>query len=100
MNIGKVDVTIFSRNQNIQDKSSTEEELIGVDDAVPKSLWDKYFLRSQGCIVEEKNMYQDNKSAILLETNENISSSKRTKHIKVRLFFIKCVIACGDLSVY
>ena len=44
-------------------------------------------------------MYQENKSSILLETNEKVSSSKRTKHIKVRLFIIKYVIARGDLSM-
>ena len=44
-------------------------------------------------------MYQDNKSAILLETHKKMSSSNHTKHIKVRFFFIKDVIACGYLSV-
>ena len=44
-------------------------------------------------------MYQDNKSDIFLEMNGKMSRSKRIKHIKVRFFFIKDVIACGDLSV-
>ena len=44
-------------------------------------------------------MYQDNKGAILLEANEKISSSKRTKHIKVSFFFIKYIIARGDMYV-
>ena len=38
-------------------------------------------------------------SAISLETNGKMSISKRTKHIKVSLFFTKYVIARGDLSV-
>ena len=33
--------------------------------------------------------YQDNMSAILLETNGRASSSKQTKHIKVKYFLIK-----------
>ena len=36
----------------------------------------------------------------MLETNEKISISKSTKHIKVRFFFIKYAIAHGDLSMY
>ena len=44
-------------------------------------------------------MYQYNKSAILLEMNGKMSISNRTKHIKVRLFFIKYDIARGQLYV-
>ena len=33
-------------------------------------------------------MYQDNKSAILLEENGKKSSSKRTRHLNIRYFFI------------
>ena len=34
-------------------------------------------------------LYQDNMSAILLETNGRARSSKRTKHIKVKYYLIK-----------
>ena len=34
-------------------------------------------------------LYQDNMSAILLKTNRRVSSSKQTKHIKVKYFLIK-----------
>ena len=44
-------------------------------------------------------MYQDNKSAILLESNGKMSSSKSTKHIHVSFFYIKDVIEHGDMSV-
>ncbi len=33
--------------------------------------------------------YQDNISAILLETNGKASRTKRTKHIQVKYFYIK-----------
>jgi hypothetical protein len=33
--------------------------------------------------------YQDNMSAILLETNGKVSSSKCIKHIKVKYFYVK-----------
>ena len=98
--IGKGAVTRFSIKEKIQGKNSTEDEIIGVYHAFPKALWDKYFLDTQGYTVEEKIMYQENKSAILLETHRKISSSNHTKHIKVRLFFIKDVIVSTYLSVY
>ena len=44
-------------------------------------------------------MHQDNNSAILLETNGKILGSKSTMHIKARLFFIKYIIARGDMYV-
>ena len=44
-------------------------------------------------------MYQGTKSAILLETNGKMSIPKRTKHIKVRFFFIKYAISRGDMSM-
>ena len=34
-------------------------------------------------------MFQDNKSTVALENNWRASSPKRTKHIKLRYFFIK-----------
>ncbi len=34
-------------------------------------------------------LYQDNMSAMLLETNSNASSSKQTKQIKVKYIFVK-----------
>ncbi len=43
----------------------------------------------QGYDMDLSLLYQDNMSAILLETNGRASSSKRTKHIKVKYFLIK-----------
>ena len=43
-------------------------------------------------------LYQDNKSAILLEKNGRVSSSKRTKHNKIRYYYVANCIANGDLT--
>ncbi len=43
----------------------------------------------QGYNMDASLLYQDNMSAILLEMNGKASSSKHTKHIKVKYFFIK-----------
>lgn len=44
-------------------------------------------------------IYQDNKSAILLEWNRKASSSKRTKHIKVCNFFVRDKIKKGEIDL-
>ena len=44
-------------------------------------------------------MYQDNQSAILLENNGRVSSSRRTKHLNIRYFFITDRIKKGELKI-
>ena len=79
----------FSHKHKLNTLSSTESELVGVDDAMPKILWTLEMIRAQGYDVSHAMLYQDNKSAILLEVNGKLSSSKKTKHIKMKFFFIK-----------
>ena len=56
-------------------------------------------MKAQGYQVDENILYQDNKSSILLEKNGKASSSKRTRHISIRYFFVTDRIAKGELSV-
>ena len=44
-------------------------------------------------------MYQDNKSAILLEKNGKSSSGHRTKHINLQYFFLTDLIKMGEMSI-
>ena len=88
-----------SSKQKLNTRSSTESELVAVDDYMPAILWTRYFLEAQGYGVRENIVYQDNLSAILLEKNGKASSSKRTKHINVRYYFVTDRIKKGDMSV-
>jgi hypothetical protein len=45
-------------------------------------------MKAQGYDVKDNILFQDNKSSILLENNGKASSSKRTKQINIRYFFI------------
>ena len=72
---------VTSTKQKLNTRSSTEAELVGIDDLMPAILWTRYFLKAQGYDVKENILYQDNKSSILLARNGKASSSKRTKHI-------------------
>ena len=75
-----------SSKQKLNTRSSTETEIVAVDDLMPAILWTRLFLESQGHDVTENIIYQDNKAAILLEKNGKASSGKRTKHINMRFF--------------
>ena len=67
----------FSQKQKINSISLTESELIGVDGALPQILWTRYFMERQGYKVEDNILFQDNKSAILLEKNGKTYSTKK-----------------------
>jgi hypothetical protein len=90
---------ITSTKQKLNTRSSTESELVGVDDMMPSILWTRQFLKSQGYKVNDNVIFQDNKSTMLLERNGKSSSSKRTKHINVRYFFITDRISKGEVRV-
>jgi len=62
-------------------------------------LWTKSFLEEQGYAVERNILYQDNKSAILLGVNGRKSSSKRTRALNVRYFFLSDQVQRGNLTI-
>jgi len=97
--MGKGSIYSTSTAQKIVARSSTEAELIGVHDVLPQILWTIYFLREQGITVNETVLYQDNKSAILLEKNGRASSSKRTRHILIRYYFVKEHVGNGNIRI-
>ena len=54
---------------------------------------------AQGYEVKDNVLFQDNKSAMLLIKNGMASSSKRTKHINIRYFFITDRVANGEVTI-
>jgi hypothetical protein len=99
MSMGTGSITGISKKQKINTRSSTESELVGVHDVAPQMLWTRYFIKAQGYKLKESILHQDNMSAMLLETNGKESSSKRTKHINVRCFFIKDRVGAGEITI-
>ena len=99
MTIGKGAIYSTSTRQKLNTKSSTEGELVGVNDAMPQILWTRYFLEAQGYKIQDSMIYQDNQSSILLEKNGRASSGKRTRHINIRYFFITDRIEKKEVTV-
>jgi hypothetical protein len=88
----------ISRKQKLNTKSSTESELVRVDDVSVIILWTKLFLEAQGYEINKNILYQDNKSAILLETNCKKSSGKRTRGLNIRYFFLADQVEKGNVA--
>ena len=88
-----------STRQKINTTSSTEAEVVGLHEVLPQILWTRYFLEAQGYGLDDSVIYQDNQSAILLAKNGRGSSSKRTRHINIRYFFVADRIASKEVKV-
>ena len=99
MSLGKGVIYGTSTRQKLNTRSSTEAELVAVDDCMSQILWTNYFLAAQGYNINECVVYQDNKSAILLEENGRASSSKRTHHINIRYYFVTDHANCGEIKL-
>ena len=99
MSMGSGALISGSQKQKLNTRSSTEGEFVGVDDVIAKVLWTRLFLEEQGYEIEKNVLYQDNKSAILLEKNGKRSSGKRTRAINIRYFFVTDQIEKGLVSV-
>ncbi len=89
----------MSRKQKLNTKSSTEAEVVVVDDASSQILWMNYFIKAQGYHVDNTLLYQDYQSAILLETNGKQSSGKQTRHMNICYFFITKRIKKGEITM-
>ena len=99
LTLGKGALINASLRQKCNTKSSTESELVGVSDVISTILWSLYYVQAQGYDMKRARIYQDNKSTILLENNGKFSSSKRTKHIKHKYFFVTDKIEEDEVAI-
>ena len=99
MSMGNGSIYSGSWKQKMVTRSSTESEVVGVHDVLPQILWTKKFLEDQGLTIKETVLYQDNMSSMLLERNGRQSSTKRTKHMDIRYFYVSNHIRNKTLSL-
>jgi len=97
LSIGRGPVLVKSSKQKLVTKSSTEAELVALSDATSLSIHELQFLKAQG-IELVANLMQDNTSTIKLAENGR-SNSDRTRHIKIRYFFIKQFLDDGEMKI-
>jgi hypothetical protein len=91
MTLGSGTISSISTKQKVNSRSSTEAELIGVDDVISKVLWTTLFIKAQGFDVAT-TIYRDNTSSMKLEANGKSSSGKRTRHFDIKYFYITDLI--------
>jgi hypothetical protein len=99
MTIGRGFPLDKSPKHKLNTRSSMKREVVAVNDLILQIHWTHLFMKAQGFVVRDNILYQDNKSAMLLETNGRSSSSKCTKHIKICYYYVANRIAKGDLRV-
>jgi hypothetical protein len=59
----------------------------------------RHILDSQRYGVTDSIVYQDNQSAILLGNNGRASSSKRTRRINIRIFFVHEMVRNQEITI-
>ena len=78
-----------STKQKLNTTSSTESEIVEAADYLPNTVWLMKCLEHQGYKVKSSILYQDNQSAIRLEKNAQRSSSRRTRHLDIKYFWVR-----------
>jgi hypothetical protein len=109
LSMGQGALMSMSLKQKINTKSSTEAELVGVDDAMNFVEWIQLFVEQQIKSINEDSILnkigcetiieQDNTSTIQLVKNGKQSSTKRTRHINIRYFYVTSKIKDGSMKV-
>jgi hypothetical protein len=109
LTMGQGALMSMSIKQKINTKSSTEAELVGVDDAMNFVEWIQLFAEQQTKIINDDSVLnkignevviqQDNTSTIQLVNNGKQSSTKRTQHINIRYFYVASKIKSGRKRV-
>ena len=92
-------ISSYSRRIKVNTRSSTETKLVFVDAYMSEVLWYLYFIQAQGYGVKYAEIHQDNVSAQMLETNRKFSSSRKTKHIQAKFFFIKDKVNSEEVNI-
>ena len=88
-----------SKTSKINVKSSTESELVSTSEYLPHNIWLRNFMTEQGYEIKDNAIYQDNKSAILMEVNGRNSCTGNSRHINIRYFWVKVRVDNKELRV-
>ena len=96
---GKGAVNSGLEKQKLNTDSSTTLELVRTHQFLPRIIYALLFLNAQGYKVKKNVIYQDNKSAILLEKNGKRSAGKRTRAMNIHYFMIMDQINKGIITL-
>ena len=83
--------------QHVVSLSTTEAEFIALTEAIKEAMWMKGMATSLHTKVKGAKVYCDSQSGIHLAKNQTYH--ERTKHIDVKLHFVREVIAKGEVVI-
>jgi hypothetical protein len=109
LSLGQGALMSMSSKQKINTKSSTEAELVGVNDTMNFVVWIQLFMGEQlktvsndsalSKFMHQSVILQNNTSTIQLEKNGKQSSTKGTRHINIRYFYVASKVKNGDVPI-
>ena len=80
-------------------KSSAEAEVVGISEYLPYNIQIRNFMEAQGYKIERNTIYQDNTSAIKMETNGKNLCTGNSRHVHIRYFFVKDRQDKGEIKI-
>jgi len=78
-----------STTSKINVRSATESELVATAEYLPYTLWFRHFMEAQGYSLKDNVIYQDNKSAILMEIIGRNSRTGNFEAYKYQILLVK-----------
>ena len=99
MTMGQGYMESVSNKQKLNTSIITGAELVDVDDASVYILWTVLFNKFQGYNIEKNILYQDNKSAIMLEVNSKSGEGKRIRALNICYFSMICQVEKRNLQI-
>lgn len=91
VHIGEKSAPVFCQSvkQKLVTKSSTEAELVGINDGISQVLWLRSLMQGLGKLKKSPTViYQDNQSTMQI-AERGAGAKGRTKHIDIRYFYVK-----------
>ena len=94
----KGEIFSISTKKKVNIRSSTESDLIGVNDKIARVLWMNHFLEWQVFPVKLNIIYQDNTISINMEDNGKESLRKRTRNLD-KLFNVTVLVGLKEVNI-
>jgi len=88
-----------SSKQKMNTRSSTESEVVGTSEYLPKNIFFEMFMEAQGYKLESNTLAEDNESTIKMSKNGKSSCTSNSKHISIKYFWVTDRIKNGNITI-
>jgi len=88
-----------SSKQKMNTRSSTESEVVGNSEYLPKNIYFEMFMEAQGYKLRSNTLAQDNQSTMRMATNGKSSCTSNSKHISIKYFWVTDRVKNGNIEV-